>query len=65
MTEENRKSVVHEFLHTPPKDAILWRYMDFVKFISLLETNTLFFARADKLGDPFEGSFPKKNATVR
>ncbi len=65
MTEENSKSIVHEFLHVPPKEAILWRYMDFVKFISLLETNTLFFARADKLGDPFEGSFPKKNATVR
>ena len=58
-------SVVHEFVHTPSKDAVLWRYMDFIKFISLLETNTLFFSRTDKLGDPFEGSFPKKNATVR
>ncbi len=32
----------------------LWRYMDLAKFLSLLEDRTLFFARSDKLGDPFE-----------
>ena len=30
--------------------------MDFTKFVSLLHKRCLFFARADKLGDPFEGS---------
>lgn len=34
----------------------LWRYMDLSKFLHLLETKTLFFARADNLGDPFEGA---------
>lgn len=34
----------------------LWRFMDFAKFVSLLEDGALFFARADKLGDPFEGA---------
>ena len=58
-------SAVREF-HTPPAaDAILWRYMDFTKFVSLLETRSLFFARADKLGDPFEGSVPKNNIVFR
>lgn len=53
-------------LYSPPStDAILWRYMDFTKFVSILENRTLFFARADKLGDPFEGSLPKKNTTQR
>ena len=42
----------------PPDDAVLWRYMDFVKFVSLLEQNSLFFPRADRLDDPFEGYFP-------
>ena len=32
----------------------LWRYMDLAKFMSLLEDRTMYFARADKLGDPFE-----------
>jgi hypothetical protein len=32
----------------------LWRYMDLAKFLSLLEDRSLYFARADKLGDPFE-----------
>jgi hypothetical protein len=33
--------------------------MNFVKFVSLLESRCLFFCRADRLGDPFEGSFVK------
>ena len=48
----------HEAFTPPPPDAILWRYMDFTKFVSLLEKQALFFARADKLEDPFEGAWP-------
>lgn len=33
--------------------------MDFTKFVSLLETGSLFFARADLFSDYFEGSFTK------
>jgi hypothetical protein len=43
----------------------IWRYMDFTKFVSLLGKEQLFFARADKLGDPFEGSYPKENVQQR
>jgi hypothetical protein len=39
-----------------PPDTALWRYMDFAKFVSLLEERALFFSRADRLGDPFEGA---------
>jgi hypothetical protein len=34
----------------------LWRYIDLAKFMSLLEDRALYFARVDKLGDPFEGA---------
>lgn len=50
---------------TPPGNAKIWRYMDFPKFISLLHKEALFFSGADKLGDPFEGSFPKANINKR
>jgi hypothetical protein len=40
---------------------IIWRYMDFTKFVSLLDRSALFFARADKFKDQFEGSWTKKN----
>lgn len=46
------------YLDIPTDDVELWRYMDFVKFVSLLEYNALFFPRADKLGDSFEGYWP-------
>jgi hypothetical protein len=38
-----------------PKAAI-WRYMDLAKFVRLLQTRRLYFARSDLLGDKFEGS---------
>lgn len=41
-----------------PKDlnVPIWRYMDFTKFVDLLDTKTLFFTRADRFDDQFEGS---------
>lgn len=39
-------------------DEPIWRYMDFTKYVSLLDTRSLYFSRADLLGDPFEGSQP-------
>ena len=49
------------FAHPPNKDAKIWRYMDFTKYISMLEHRGLYLCRADLLGDPFEGSVPKKS----
>jgi hypothetical protein len=34
----------------------LWRYMDFAKFVAMLSQNGLYFVRADRLDDPFEGA---------
>lgn len=51
----------HPVFNSPSLDTVLWRYMDFTKYASLLEKQALFFARADKLGDPFEGSYTKVN----
>jgi hypothetical protein len=46
-------------------DLILWRYMDVPKFLSLIEDNGLFFARADLMTDPWEGSTGPRNAAIR
>lgn len=37
-------------------DTVLWRYMDLAKLLQLLEEKTLFFSRADKFDDAFEGA---------
>lgn len=39
--------------------------MDFTKFVSMLESSSLYFSRADTLGDPFEGSYSKGNINLR
>lgn len=36
---------------------VLWRYVDAAKFFDFLENSTLFFCRADKFADKFEGAF--------
>ncbi|HWY80279.1 MAG TPA: hypothetical protein VNW29_08025 [Candidatus Sulfotelmatobacter sp.] len=43
----------------------IWRYMDFTKLVSLLDKKELYFSRADKLNDSFEGSFPKGTVELR
>jgi hypothetical protein len=50
-----------DFKSPQNEDAKIWRYMDFSKLVCLIDKSALFFARADKLGDPFEGSFSKAN----
>lgn len=39
-----------------PDHASLWRYMDFAKFVALLDQKGLYFPRADTLEDRFEGA---------
>jgi hypothetical protein len=51
----------HPQLPVPPDDTVLWRYMDFARFVSLLDKSALFFSAATNLGDPFEGSLTKHN----
>jgi hypothetical protein len=44
---------------------VLMRYIDLAKFHDMLETSSLFFCRADKFSDPFEGSLPKREYDYR
>ncbi|MFK5880407.1 MAG: hypothetical protein QM478_13035 [Flavobacteriaceae bacterium] len=46
--------IIKESLHNP-----IWKYMDFWKFLNLLETGCLYFSTADSLGDNYEGRIPK------
>jgi len=56
----------HQEFDAPDDQSVkIWRYMDFTKFVSMLENGGLFFSRADLLGDPFEGSFPEENNEMR
>jgi len=53
----------HPCFPQPPPDAKLWRYMSLAKLVSLLDKRCLYFARSDQLGDPFEGSWARGQAT--
>jgi hypothetical protein len=48
-------------LFYPEKDYIIVKYLDLLKFVSLLSNRSLFFCRLDKLEDKFEGKTGKLN----
>ncbi|MBI2280053.1 MAG: DUF2971 domain-containing protein [Bacteroidetes bacterium] len=49
------------YFHTPDPRTIVWRYIDFTKFVDILTSEQLFFCRSDKFEDPFEGIFQLKD----
>lgn len=49
----------HPCFELPDDEGLkIWRYMDFTKYVSMLNGSALFFTRSDKLQDRFEGSYP-------
>lgn len=57
LTREIRHYVYHPKCYkVPSANTLLWRYVDFPKFMSLLDSGELFFTRADKFEDKFEGA---------
>ncbi len=42
------------------RNAAIWRYLSFAKFVAMLESKSLYFARADQFTDKFEGTYQKR-----
>ena len=51
----------NDSFETPADNTKIWRYMDFTKFIDIIDRKKMFFPTVATLSktDPFEGSFPK------
>lgn len=54
----------HESFFPPSTNCTLWRYMDFTKFLSLLENRNLLFPRADQFDDPYEGAWSRAGVAL-
>ena len=46
----------HLHFKTPENNTVVWRYLSFAKFMSLINERQLYFARKDKFFDSFEGT---------
>ncbi|MBR2265363.1 MAG: hypothetical protein IJ882_01615 [Paludibacteraceae bacterium] len=54
---DTKKHVVQNGIkHIPQPSTRLWRYLDLAKFVSLLSTRKLYFARLDHFSDRYEGA---------
>ncbi len=53
----------HPVCRLPQGDTRIWRYMDFTKLVSLLDTRALYFTNLERLSefDPFEGLYTRAN----
>ncbi len=51
---------LNDSLDIPKDDEKVWRYLDFAKFLSLLDKQAIYFASLEKLADSdkFEGLYP-------
>jgi len=50
----------HYLFDEIPDSTTIWKYLDFDKFLNLLVTESLYFCRADKFEDPYEGTITKE-----
>ena len=64
MTADTEHPVVAT-VQPPDRNIKIWRYMDLTKLVAFLETGSLYFARANTLGDPYEGSWTILNKIVQ
>ena len=46
-------------INPPNHEDTLWRYMSFEQFVNMLNDKSLFYTRAHKFEDPFEGFIPQ------
>lgn len=46
------------------KNAAIWRYMSFSKFVAMMTTRSLWFSHISQLEDKYEGRRPRKNYTL-
>lgn len=52
--QDNPKRIIVDGLSDK---AIIWRYMDFTKFVDLLGNSSLYFCNVTNFEDPFDSSF--------
>jgi hypothetical protein len=48
-------------LRTPPDDSTLWRYLDILKFLELIQTRSLWFSSAIRFEDILEGTWTDRH----
>ena len=61
----NTKHQTGDLLQPRDVNMKIWRYMDLTKLVAFLETGSLYFARVDTFGDPYEGSWTQGNMADR
>ena len=66
LNKSNNFSTIDDIFEAPINRNIkIWRYMDFTKYVSFLDSKSLFFSRSDSFDDPYEGATSHANVKIR
>ncbi|GAH33893.1 unnamed protein product, partial [marine sediment metagenome] len=53
----------HPLFESPEdENQEIWRFMDFAKFVSIIDKKSLFFPNSDELPDAWEGTYTKRDS---
>ena len=58
-------NIIDAFKEPSDPNITIWRYMDFTKYVSLIESGSLHFSRIDQFEDPYEGATSQANIRMR
>ncbi len=47
------------FVQPENSNMKIWRYVDFAKYVAMLQQKAIYFTRLDQFADPYEGSLSK------
>src|SRR5258708_16663677 len=53
----NVSELFSQYINQPEPQTKIWRYMDFTKYVSLLDRHSLFFCQLKWFDDKYEGSW--------
>ena len=62
---KSEKQIYVDYYPPSNNQQKIWRYLDFSKFIAMLDSNSLFFPSASSFPDAFEGSYSIQNRELR
>lgn len=49
-----------KYVKQPDPSQVIWRYLDFPKFMSMLDSSSIFFCQGNLFDDPLEGVLPSE-----
>jgi hypothetical protein len=55
------KETFAKYVKQPEPEQVIWRYIDFPRFMFMIEISSIFFCQGNQFDDQFEGTLPQED----